>query len=436
MHCDAAIVDELVASWRELSERQAVVLAKLVAVFDTTPVAEFAPFEIAAALAWTRQAAAAQLDLAMDVVRRLPDIHAAMAHGDLDLPKARVIRDGVATLDLGLARRIAATVLPVAPSLTTGQLRARLAKLVIEADPAAAAARHRARVRDRRVELQPTEDSCANVLGLNLPADAALAAVNRITAIARAVKQAGDPRSLDQIRADTFLDLLLGVTTDSTRAGGSVELVATLDTLARLANKPGHLNGYGPVIADIARQIAQQQRHTPWHFTIYDTTTGEIHTGTTRARPHTNPTPSSAASTAASSSPNTPRGGHRRHTAHPAHGPNTKHPNASRPSAASGGVFGDPGRRFPNAALARHIRARDRMCRAPGCRRPALQTDLDHTIAHRDGGRTEPGNLGPLCRFHHRAKHQGRWRLWQISPGIFVWRSPLGKLYIVGPEPP
>ena len=103
-------------------------------------------------------------------------------------------------------------ILPQAPGLTTGELRPRLAKLVIAADPEAAAKRRKARVRQRRVEMQPTEDSCANVLGLNLPAEDALAATNRLTALARALKQAGDPRSLDQLRADTFLNLLLGNT--------------------------------------------------------------------------------------------------------------------------------------------------------------------------------------------------------------------------------
>ena len=66
----------------------------------------------------------------------------------------------------------------------------------------------------------------------------------------------------------------------------------------------------------------------------------------------------------------------------------------------------------------------------------ASQSDLDHTIAYEEGGRTVRGNLGPLCRYNHGAKHKGGWRLDQISPGVFVWRSPLGKIYIVKPEPP
>ena len=133
------------------------------------------------------------------------------------------------------------------------------------------------------MELQPGEDSCANLLGLNLPAQEALAASNRINAMAQAMKRAGDPRSIDQLRADTFLDLLMGTTTHP--ACGGVELVGSLETLTRLANQPGSLAGYGPVIADIARQVAEQQRKSPWSFTIRDEATGEMFTGATRRRP-------------------------------------------------------------------------------------------------------------------------------------------------------
>jgi hypothetical protein len=32
-------------------------------------------------------------------------------------------------------------------------------------------------------------------------------------------------------------------------------------------------------------------------------------------------------------------------------------------------------------------------------------------------------------------KTKGIWRLWQIPDGTFVWRSPLGRTYVVKPEP-
>ena len=209
---DTDLVDRVVARARELSQVQAALLADLVAVADVTPNPEFVAFEISTALTWTRQAATTQLDLAHTIVRSFPLVHAAMMAGELDFPKARVIADGVVTLDLDLARTIVAAILPQAPALNTSELRTQLAKLVIQADPNAAAKRHKARVRGRRVELQPAEDSCATLLGLNLPADDALAASNRLTAFARALKRVGDPRSVDQLRADTFLNLLLGNT--------------------------------------------------------------------------------------------------------------------------------------------------------------------------------------------------------------------------------
>ncbi len=143
--------------------------------------AEFAAFEVAAALTWTRAASTVQLALAADLVRRLPEVHAALARGDIDLPRARVFSDELSALKTATAQHAAAAVLPLAPELTTGQLRARLRKLVIEADPDAAAARHRARVRERRVVWQPSEDSCATLMGLDLPAETALAASTGLT---------------------------------------------------------------------------------------------------------------------------------------------------------------------------------------------------------------------------------------------------------------
>jgi hypothetical protein len=76
--------------------------------------------------------------------------------------------------------------------------------------------------------------------------------------------------------------------------------------------------------------------------------------------------------------------------------------------AATGQVI-DTGRRSytPSAALARLIRAREAHCRMPGCRRRAVNCDLDHTVPWPRGSTTE-SNIGPLCRRHHRLKtHHG-----------------------------
>ncbi|TKR24355.1 DUF222 domain-containing protein [Cellulomonas hominis] len=94
----------------------------------------------------------------------------------------------------------------------------------------------------------------------------------------------------------------------------------------------------------------------------------------------------------------------------------------------------------PPAGLAEFVRTRDRTCVAPGCTFPARSADLDHTIEyHRQPGyppdqplgRTDAGNLGPLCHRHHRLKTDGGFRLRQIQPGLFEWITPTGHRYLV-----
>ncbi|MGH3926762.1 MAG: HNH endonuclease signature motif containing protein, partial [Pseudonocardiaceae bacterium] len=95
----------------------------------------------------------------------------------------------------------------------------------------------------------------------------------------------------------------------------------------------------------------------------------------------------------------------------------------------------DPTARFAGAALRRHVQIRDRSCVYLGCRYPARNADLDHTVDHVDGGATTEANSGPLCRHDHRLKHAGRWRLYQPEPGCFTWISPLGRVYRTQPPP-
>jgi hypothetical protein len=67
---------------------------------------------------------------------------------------------------------------------------------------------------------------------------------------------------------------------------------------------------------------------------------------------------------------------------------------------------------------------------------PAWQSDIDHNERYIDGGLTTHDNLCALCRHHHRAKEEGGWVLVQTRPGHFIWTSPQGRVYEVGPEPP
>ncbi|QCR40565.1 HNH endonuclease [Microbacterium sp. SGAir0570] len=90
----------------------------------------------------------------------------------------------------------------------------------------------------------------------------------------------------------------------------------------------------------------------------------------------------------------------------------------------------------PTSAMVRLLRARDRHCRFPGCRQPAIRCELDHTIAASDGGATHVCNLANLCKRHHDVKHHTRWHVRQLPGGRLVWTSPTGRVYREDAPPP
>ncbi len=87
----------------------------------------------------------------------------------------------------------------------------------------------------------------------------------------------------------------------------------------------------------------------------------------------------------------------------------------------------------PSAKLADFVRCRDLTCRAPGCDRPAIDCDLDHTIPYADGGATHASNLKCLCRLHHLLKTFWGWRDQQLPDGTVIWTLPDGHTYVTTP---
>ncbi|HLN78109.1 MAG TPA: hypothetical protein VK204_13755, partial [Nocardioidaceae bacterium] len=61
----------------------------------------------------------------------------------------------------------------------------------------------------------------------------------------------------------------------------------------------------------------------------------------------------------------------------------------------------------------------------------------DHTNAYRPipaggpPGQTGLHNLGPMTGYHHRVKTHAGWRLEQPFPGIYLWMSPHGSIFLV-----
>jgi hypothetical protein len=172
---------------------------------------------------------------------------------------------------------------------------------------------------------------------------------------------------------------------------GVVELQVPLATLIGLCRLPGDLAGWGPVVADVARQVAAQMRAGTWRFSVYDRLGELAYHGVTPQRPTHPPPP----------------------------GP---------PPRRTG--------RYATAEVAAFVRARDRRCVAPGCRRVARACDLDHTVEWVRGGESETCNLGILCRLHHRFKHATGCELVQASSGVFVWSTPVNLQYVSTPDRP
>ncbi len=85
----------------------------------------------------------------------------------------------------------------------------------------------------------------------------------------------------------------------------------------------------------------------------------------------------------------------------------------------------------PTAAQRRVVRARDRHCTFPGCRRPARTSQLDHRDPFPDGP-TSTFNLHPLCKHHHDLKHAG-WQPTRHPDGSTTWTSPRGLTATVRP---
>jgi len=86
----------------------------------------------------------------------------------------------------------------------------------------------------------------------------------------------------------------------------------------------------------------------------------------------------------------------------------------------------------PSRKLKHLIRARTARCCAPGCGAQAITSEIDHTIPYPAGASCE-GNLGPLCKRHHHAKHAPGWNLQQPRPGVMRWSTPSGRTYTTHP---
>jgi len=162
-------------------------------------------------LHWTRRYAQGQVMAAVALQRRLPMVLAAVREGQICQAKAEAFADALACVNDETAARIATRLLPKARRWTLTELRSSLRYHVDKADPKAARRRYRRTVAGRDVWLQADPDGTATVSAQGLAPHRAAAAYDRIDRIARAARASGDVRTLAQLRADAFCDVLAGI---------------------------------------------------------------------------------------------------------------------------------------------------------------------------------------------------------------------------------
>jgi len=274
---------------------------------------EYAADELAARLGWTAFTAQRRLDDAEALTDRLPNTLELLDAGLLDLPRARIVVTGTTELDDDCAAAVDSAIAPDAPDLTTTKLARRVALEALAVDPDAAANRARTARRGRRVTARPLGDGCARLVA-DGPAEDIATLLAGLTRACR-TSAPGDDRGIDARRFDTLttfgqhlLDggalpsgalhtaagpdpgadgsggqnvheaattfdnpaeqpgalrsgaLAPGAGTRPGRVRPAVLVTMTLPALLGLREDPAQFDGYGPLPASVAREIAENAR--------------------------------------------------------------------------------------------------------------------------------------------------------------------------------
>ncbi|WAL68603.1 DUF222 domain-containing protein [Amycolatopsis cynarae] len=128
-------------------------------------------------------------------------------------------------------------------------------RTVARVDPDGYARRCEERRRGRKVQLCHEDEGMATLYAY-LPAGIAATIYTRVDRVARRLRSRGEERTLDELRADVFSDLCLGVAGEVEPPRAEVFVYLDFLTWAGLRSEPAELAGHGPIPAQLAREIA------------------------------------------------------------------------------------------------------------------------------------------------------------------------------------
>ncbi|KUI02703.1 HNH endonuclease signature motif containing protein [Mycobacterium sp. IS-3022] len=347
--------------------------------------------EIGAAMNMAPSVASRLVSQAESLDTRLPKLARLLEQGAVDwtttqliITRTELVCDSlIGRIDEAMAERLARW-----QTWSRRRVKDVVDRLVCEIDPEAAKERRASSERDRYISVSPQIDGTAQLRG-RISARAGAAFDRRLSQLAMSVC-ANDSRTVAQRRADA-LDALTegrGLSCDcgkpDCRARGSAEeegqvhtvinVIASEETLTGESDRPGYLEGFGVIDADLVREIAETATMRPLEPPIV--------------------TPEQSV--------------------------------RYQPSAEVNRWvrFRDLTCRFPGCDRQAAICDLDHT------------TPFNHADPAA-GGLTVPWGLADYCREHHRMKtfHGGPdgWRDEQLSDGTIVWTSPTGRTYRTSP---
>jgi Domain of unknown function (DUF222)/HNH endonuclease len=336
--------------------------------------------ELAAALRVTEYAAADLIGFAEAMVERYPVVLESLRQASVTERHAEVLVAGVDSVEPEFRDHVLGEGLRLAETLPVGEFRRALRRLIDTVRSATLQERHEAALLDRRVVVEPAQEGMVWV-SAHVPAVEGHAIFGRLTAIAKVLgAQEGEERTLDQLRADAFGDLLIDGDTalhPAEAMGIRATVMVTVPALTLLDDGSGHeppvIEGIGPIPLARARELCGGA--AGWMRIL-------------------------------------------------------THPEAGMVLSVGRDQYRPP------PALRKLVRWRADRCMAPGCGIPSSRCQIDHTVAWEHGGTTSLENLAPMCQGHHTVKHHGGWTVRQVegSGGALEWTSPAGRRYLVEPE--
>lgn len=412
--------------------------------------------EVASALRLGTGAADSLVFVADTLARRLAMTAAAVEAGDVTWGKAATLAHATALLDTPKARAVEAKVLPAAANRTPAQHGDACRRWVDRIDPASADERRRQRQSDIRL-IATHHGSGMGQLFAVMPSEHLDIVWSAADLSARREKEAGDPRTLDELRvaalvawAEAFLreqephrhgraahqrivwDLtsLLGVTShcgELLDSGATIPPEAMRDNLTRglrlrrmlIAPDTGELvditrTSWLLAAADGTGELPPADLHVTLETWLHAAlTVGDLTDLTIEQRRVVR-----AVCIALAGAPAALR--------------------AVIDALLAAPVTADdldnaPDVYEPSTALAEFVALRDRHPTNPTAGpTSAAAADLDHVVAFGTGGRTVRNNLASVSRRWHLLKTHAGWSVVRSETG-WTWTSPTGRTYTTQP---